>query len=156
MKILFVFPWHLSVESYNPTESPNTYFGFYSLAKKGVDITCCSPNMNNPIVKKLFMINPHVIGVILTQIGCLRKARKYDVIYVGYDMHLLFLSLAKALGLCRTPIFVLSHFTYNSNYTSKRWKKLLIKVERWLCFNFIERMSFASPQLLKNATGGVK
>lgn len=126
------------------------------MKRLGIDITSYSIDRNNFIIKKLLSINSQLFGAILTQLGCLKYAKHYDCIYVGYDMHLLPLALAKALGICKKPIFVLSHFTYNSHYTRNFLKKLYKRIERFFVFKYIDCISFASERLLLVASGGGK
>ncbi len=156
MKILYICPWPLDFDNFKLTESPKTEFGFYTMKRLGVDITCYSPNKNNFIINKLYHVNPLFFGAIITQLGCLKRVKQYDLIYVGFDMHLMPLAIIKALKLCNKPIFVLSHFTYNSTYTKNILKKIFKKLERYLVFKYIDRLSFASEQLLKIASEGGK
>lgn len=156
MKILYIYPWSLDFDKFKPTESPKTEFGFYTMKRLGVDITCYSPNKNNFIINKLYHLNSLFCGAIITQLGCLRKLKQYDLVYVGFDMHLMPLAIMKAIRLCNKPIFVLSHFTYNSAYTKNILKKIFKKLERYLVFKYIDRLSFASEQLLKVASEGGK
>lgn len=95
MKILYIYTWPLDFGKYKLTESPKTEFGFYTMKRLGIDITSYSIDRNNFIIKKLLSINSQLFGAILTQLGCLKHAKHYDCIYVGYDMHLLPLALAK-------------------------------------------------------------
>ena len=156
MKILYLCPWPLYADKYKSTEDAGTTFGYYTMVKDGVDISCYTPSRKSKIKLWLWNKKPHLFGAVFTQLGCLRLTRNYDVIYIGFDMHLLPLTIAKCLGLCRKPIFVLSHFTYNSNYIESRWKRLFIKAERYMVFRYIDRISFASEQLKNIAfEGGV-
>lgn len=66
-------------------------------------------------------------------------------------MHLLPLCLAKWIGILKTPAFVVSHFMYNTQYANSKLKKLFIKFERWLVYRTIDKISFASPNLLSVA-----
>jgi len=154
MKILYLCPWPLKPDGYVASEYPKTEFGYYTMAARGCEIDSYAPNWKNPLLSFFRKLKPSVVAPAFTQLGFLSKANKYDIIYVAFDMHLLPLAIVKMLGLCKTPIFVLSHFMYNSKYTKSIWKKAYKKIERRMVFRFIDRMSFASSELLKNAIGG--
>lgn len=66
------------------------------------------------------------------QIKLIRGGENYDVIYVGFDMHLLPLALFRLVGWVKTPIFVLSHFSYSTKYTVADGKKYIRKSRDFL------------------------
>ena len=66
-------------------------------------------------------------------------------------MHLLPLAVCKLLGLIKTPIFVLSHFSYSTKYTTSRWKKVYKNFERRLVYKAFDKITFACDTLLRLA-----
>lgn len=155
MRIMYLCPWKLLKVEFPATEYPKTEFGYYTMKRQGIDITPYTPSREG-WKALLWNVKPHLFGALFTQLGCLRHQKECDIIYIGFDMHILPLAIVKALYLCKRPIFVLSHFTYNQTYTKSRWKKWYKKIERRFVFKYIDRISFANEQLLKIAIGGGK
>ena len=123
MKILYLIPWPKPFEDTNIdlSEIVNTQFGYYTLKNEKIDIVWYTHNRTSPIFKICkFLKIPQLI----------RSGKNYDVIYVGFDMHLLPLALFRLVGWVKTPIFVLSHFSYSTKYTDSRWKKIYKKKSR--------------------------
>lgn len=150
MKILYLCPWPLKEVDFQESEYPKSEFGYYTMKRNGVDITPYTPEWSGwkGWLKKR---NPHLFGPLFTQLGFLTRQGGYDVIYVAFDMHLLPLAIVKMLGVCRKPVFVLSHFTYNSKYSTSIFKRIYKSIERKLVFRFIDKLSFANEVLLKIA-----
>lgn len=153
MRIMYLCPWKLRAVDFPASEYPKTEFGYYTMKRGGMDITPYTPRREG-WKAILWNSKPHLFGALFTQLGCLKYQKEYDIIYIGFDMHILPLAIAKMLHLCRKPIFVLSHFTYNSSYTNSKWKKWYKIIERWFVFKYIDRISFANDQLLNIATNG--
>lgn len=144
MKILYLCPWPLKNVDFSAHEYPKTEFGYYTMKRKGIDIIPYAPERWRGVIKKC----PSILSPVITQIGCLFHQKHIDVIYVGFDMHLLPLALARMLRLCKVPIFVLSHFTYNPHYTNHKLKRIYKSIERKIVFKYLDKLSFASQTLL--------
>lgn len=151
MKILYVVPWNKPFKEVDIKEIVNTQFGFYTMRNKGVDITWHSHNKSSLCYKICKWFKMPQLDQVFCQLSVVRKAKKYDVIYVGFDMHLLPLALLKILGLLKTPVFVLSHFSYSTHYTTSKWKKYYKNVERILVYRAFEKITFACDVLLNLA-----
>ena len=113
MKILYIVPWSIPFEEGNLQDIVNTQFGYYTLKNKSADITWFTHNRCSCLYKFCKWLKLPQLNQIFSQLSVVGKSKQYDVIYVGFDMHLLPLAVCKLLGLIKTPIFVLSHFSYN-------------------------------------------
>lgn len=150
---MYVCPWPLKKPTFEAKDYPKSEFGFYTMCRDGVDIFSYAPKRSG-IVKTIWKMCPSVFAPLFTQIGCLKHQDKCDIIYIGFDMHLMPLAIMKMVGLCHKPVFVLSHFTYNYHYTKIWWKKIYKIIERWFVTRYIDRLSFANDVLLKVAVQG--
>ena len=148
MKILYLCPWPNPFKGgYDKTAHPNgAGFGYEELKEMGADIHWHN-HKRNSLLYRFFRKIPQV-NQIFCQLSCVNKANSFDVIYCGFDMHILPLAVLRAMHIIRKPIFVVSHFSYNSTYTDRFFKKIYIKFERVLVYHFIDRISFASKVLL--------
>ena len=155
MKILYLCPWPLKEVDFQESEYPKSEFGYYTMKRNGVDITPYTPEWSGwkGWLKKK---SPHLFGPLFTQLGFLSRQKDYDLIYVAFDMHLLPLAIVKMVGICRKPIFVLSHFTYSQRYTQNKFKKIYKRIERKFVFQFIDKLSFANEVLLNIASNDSK
>ena len=151
MKILYIVPWPVPFDKTNLQDIVNTQFGYYTLKEKDVDITWLTHNRNGVFYKLCKVIRMPQLNQIFSQLSVIGKERDYDVIYVGFDMHLLPLAILKLLGLVRKPVFVLSHFSYNTQYTQSLAKKVYKRIERALVYRTINKITFASEKLMSIA-----
>lgn len=88
---------------------------------------------------------------IYTQLVSIRYCSKVDLIYSPHDIHILLLALFKALHVIKTPILMVSHFSYNMKYVPNVKSRILKKIERYLVYKYIDQIVFASENLLKLA-----
>ncbi|WP_295962265.1 glycosyltransferase [uncultured Alistipes sp.] len=149
MKILYVCTWPDTLTDFDPKKSWSTCFGAKTLYLKGIQIEWHT-HRRDTILYKICKWLPQA-DQIFAQLSCIKKARKYDIIYIGFDMHLLPLGLAKWCGLLATPVFIVSHFIYNTRFSKNILKKLFTIIERKIVYRNIEKISFASPSLLSLA-----
>lgn len=152
MKILYLTPFPLQNETCEDLSHIfSTQFGYYTLKSKGVDIYWHSHNRNSLIYRLCKKMKIPQLNQIFSQLSLIGYAKNYDVVYCGFDMHLLPLALLKMVGIVKTPIFVLSHFSYNTKYTSNKIKRIYKRIERKLVYKSIEKISFANEILLNVA-----
>lgn len=128
-------------------------YGYMLFKRNGIDITWLAPNHNNIILK--FLQNKLGLGYnvmrLYPQIACLWKCKNYDVIYVPHDMHLLVLSIFRMLKICRKPIYVVCHFSYNLKFVDSRFKKIYKAIERFFVYNGVDIISFSNKHILRLA-----
>ena len=103
MKILYVVSWKIPFEETNLKNIVNTQFGYYTLKSKDVDITWFTHNRKSFLYILCKWLKIPQINPIFSQLSVVSKSKQYDVIYVGFDMHLLPLAVCKLLGLIKTP-----------------------------------------------------
>ncbi len=134
MKILYLIPWPKPFEDTNIdlSEIVNTQFGYYTLRNEKIDIVWYTHSRTSHIYKICKFLKMPQLNQLFCQIKLIGGAKNYDVIYVGFDMHLLPLALFRLVGWVKTPIFVLSHFSYSTKYTDSRWKKYIRKSSDFL------------------------
>lgn len=134
MKILYLIPWPKPFEDTNIdlSEIVNTQFGYYTLRNEKIDIVWYTHSRTSHIYKICKFLKMPQLNQLFCQIKLIGEGENYDVIYVGFDMHLLPLALFRLVGWVKTPIFVLSHFSYSTKYTDSRWKKYTRKSRDFL------------------------
>lgn len=149
MKILYLIPWPLQDKiSEDLTSVVSSTFGYYTLKNKGVDIAWHSHSRHSWIYIFLKKISLPQLNQIFCQFSLVGKTKGYDIIYIAFDMHLLPLAILKMIGIIKTPIFVLSHFSYSTKFSHNRWKRLYISIERKIVYRAFEKISFACETLL--------
>lgn len=151
MKILYIVPWPVPFEQTDIKEIVNTQFGYYTLKDENVDITWHTHNRSSLIYRICKALRMPQLNQIFSQLSVIGKEKDYDLVYVGFDMHLLPLAVCKLIGLVKKPIFVLSHFSYSTKYTDSTWKKGFKSIERKLVYKVFEKISFACDTLLNLA-----
>jgi glycosyltransferase involved in cell wall biosynthesis len=125
-------------------------YGYDVLNTKNTKIDWLSPNFNNPklkfIAKKTGLGNNFMR--LALQIDCINKSKNYDVIYSPHDLHLLPLAILRYLRICKTPIYMICHFSYNLSFVENKYKRLFKKIERYFVFKGIDKISFANDYTL--------
>ena len=113
MKILYLIPWPKPFEDTNIdlSEIVNTQFGYYTLRNEKIDIVWYTHSRTSHIYKICKFLKMPQLNQLFCQIKLIRGGgENYDVIYVGFDMHLLPLALFRLVGWVKTPI---SHIVQN-------------------------------------------
>lgn len=137
MKILYLIPWPKPFEDTNIdlSEIVNTQFGYYTLKNEKIDIVWYTHNRTSPIFKICKFLKIPQLNQLFCQIKLIRSGKNYDVIYVGFDMHLLPLALFRLVGWVKIQylFFHISHIVQNiriadgKKYTRKSRDFLSIK-----------------------------
>lgn len=158
MKILYLAKLPKSIEdnAYSSTKYPWNFFGFYELIRLGNDVYWYTHSREGHLYRFLKRYIK-TIDSFYFQVTCLNIVNKFDLIYIGDDVHLFILAIFRFLRIIRKPIFCISHFTYNSKYVFDWKKKFILRIERHLVFRCIDKICFASEKLLQLAKdeGGV-
>lgn len=157
MKILQLMDYPIEeIEKYitegNQHPEHNLY-GYILFKKNNINIYWYSPNHNSKILN--FLQNSLGLGYnvmrLYPQISCLWKCKDYDIIYVPHDMHLLFLSFFRLLRICRKPVYVVCHFSYNMNFVENKFKKFYKSIERYFVYKGIDKISFTNEKIMNLA-----
>lgn len=85
---------------------------------------------------------------LLAQIQCLMNASKYDVIYSPHDIHILPLAFLKYIGILKTPILMVCHFSYNMKFVKSPISKILKIIERFFVFRAVDQVLWADQEML--------
>lgn len=88
---------------------------------------------------------------LVAQLQCLWNASKYDIIYSPHDIHILPLVLLRYLGILKTPIIMVCHFSYNMNFVKSPISKILKKIERFFVFRAVDQVLWADQEMLEMA-----
>jgi glycosyltransferase involved in cell wall biosynthesis len=86
---------------------------------------------------------------LILQIKLILKSKKYDVIYYASDRHPYLIALARWVGLCKAPILMVCHFTYNTKYVDSWFKKIALRIERRIVFKGIDKLIFLSEKIMQ-------
>ena len=85
------------------------------------------------------------------QFQCLMNASKYDVIYSPHDIHILLLAFLKYIGILKTPILMVCHFSYNMKFVKSPISKILKRIERFFVFRAVDQVLWADQEMLELA-----
>lgn len=119
-----------------------------AIGKENYEVICPKDNKILRILKKIFKSEGSVIYL---QILCAVKANKVDLLYYPTDRHAWLLAILRKVRVCRKPILMVSHFTYNTTCVESKLKKIFLRFERYLIFHSIDKVVFASERLLELA-----
>ncbi|GGF81832.1 glycosyltransferase [Wenyingzhuangia marina] len=126
-------------------------FGYELFKEKGVDVEVISPNYDKWITRFLTKILRHEGSNLLLQLKLIIKSRKYDVVYYSADRHPYLLALARWLRICRTPVLMVCHFSYDTRAVNNKLKKTLLRAERWLVYRGMDKIIFNCETLMRLA-----
>lgn len=93
---------------------------------------------------------------VILQLKAIKESKNYDVIYAPADRHLILISIARKLGICKAPILMVCHFTFNRRYVESWKKRALLSFERKLVYSSIDRILFACDRVLELACEDAK
>lgn len=131
--------------------SSEARYGYEFLRVKigeGYKVVCPNKNFLERILVKLFRYEGDVIYL---QIMCAIKANKVDLLYYPTDRHAWLLAILRKIRICKKPILMVSHFSFNTTCVDSKFKKYFLRFERHLIFHSIDRVVFASEKLLELA-----
>lgn len=126
-------------------------FGYELFRSKGIEADYFSPDYSKPIakiLKKLLKLEGYNL---ILQLELIKRSKKYDVIYYSADRHPYLLAIARLLRICRTPILMVCHFSYDSRAVENKLKKIILKLERRLVFSSMDQIVFNCETLMKLA-----
>jgi glycosyltransferase involved in cell wall biosynthesis len=152
MKIIHLMTYPLSdVEEYIDEIPKHNLFGYATFKKLGIDVTWFSPNREHKVLKFFSKLFGDEVFKIALQFRAVYESRNYDLIYSAHDIHILFLALMRWIGICRKPVVMLCHFSYNMNFVSNKKVRFLKRLERWVVYNGVDKVIFANENLLNMA-----
>lgn len=128
------------------------YMGYDYFLKKGYDVKWYVPKCRGWFQNALCKIikKPSVIGLI----NVAKEAKGYDVVYCPLDNHYFLLGILKFLGVLKTPVFCISHLSFNTCDTESSKLKAVIRLGRFVIFRTFDYIAFISSSLLKRAKEG--
>jgi glycosyltransferase involved in cell wall biosynthesis len=126
-------------------------FGYELFKEKGVDVDVVSPNYNKWITRFLTRILGLEGSNLLLQLKLISKSKQYDVIYYSADRHPYLLALARMLRICKTPILMVCHFSYDTRAVHSNLKKFFLRAERWLVYKGMDKIIFNCETLMRLA-----
>lgn len=106
---------------------------------------------SDPIIKLLKPILKHEANNLVLQLKLIFASQKADIIYYASDRHPYLIALARLIGLCRCPILMVCHFTYNTKLVDSLLKKIALRIERWLVYKGVDKLLFLSNSIKKLA-----
>lgn len=129
-------------------------YGYLHFDKYDIDVDYLSPNYDNILIRFLVKFTPlkkEHLGLLQMQWKCISKCKEYDLIYSPQDLHLILLSLLRKLKICTKPVYSISHFAYNMSLVKSNNKRTFKKIERFIYYHSMDKISFLNETLLKLA-----
>lgn len=116
----------------------------YDFLNERFEVDLLWPNRENKVVKLLAKILGDEIYRIILQLKCILKSGKYDLIYSPHDIHIFFLAFFRLIKICRSPIVMVCHFTYNTKFIPNNKTRFIKKFVRTFIYKGIDRILFAN------------
>lgn len=126
-------------------------FGYELFKSRGIDVDWISPDYSKKSTRFLRRILKLEGANLVLQIDLIKKSKNYDVIYYSADRHPYLLAIAKLLGICKTPVLMVCHFSYDTRAVDGIIKKMLLAIERKLVFKAMDRIIFNCETLMNLA-----
>ena len=126
-------------------------FGYELFGEYGIDVDYCVPDYSKPLAKILRRFLKLEGCNLILQTQLIKRSKDYDVIYYSADRHPYLLALARKLRICKKPILMVCHFSYDSRSVDNKIKKLILKLERKLVFSSMDQILFNCENLMKLA-----
>jgi glycosyltransferase involved in cell wall biosynthesis len=126
-------------------------FGYELFKDKNVDVDWIAPHHHKKITKILTKLFKLEGSNLILQCQLIKQSKNYDVIYYSADRHPYLLAFARKLRLCRTPVLMLCHFSYDTRAVDSKLKKLLLRMERKLVFSGLDQIVFNCKTLMNLA-----
>lgn len=126
-------------------------FGYELFKDRGVDVDYIVPDYSktiNKLLKKLLKLEGCNLAL---QLELIKKSKNYDVVYYSADRHPYLLALARKLRICKTPVLMVCHFSYDTRTVDSKLKKMILKTERKLVFSSMDQIVFNCETLMNLA-----
>ena len=126
-------------------------FGYELFESKGIHVDWFSPDYSKRSAKLLRRLLKLEGCNLILQIGLIKRSKNYDVIYYSADRHPYLLALARKMRICKTPVLMVCHFSYDTRTVDSKLKKLILKLERKLVFSSMDQIVFNCETLMNLA-----
>jgi len=132
-------------------------FGYELLIKqKDIEIKVVSPNRSKKLAIFIFKLLGNEGLNLWVQIKLIKESHKCDLIYYAADRHPYLIALARILGICKAPILMLCHFSYDTSAVDNRLKKYILALERLLVFRGVDKIVFNCETVMTLAANNFK
>lgn len=126
-------------------------FGYELFDRKGIDVDLIVPDYSKKTNRLLVKVLKLEGANLALQIDLIKKSKNYDVVYYSADRHPYLLAIARKLRICKTPILMVCHFSYDTRSVDNFLKKLILKVERKIVFGSMDQIVFNCETLMNLA-----
>ena len=126
-------------------------FGYELFGEYGIDVDYCVPDYSKPLAKILRKILKLEGCNLILQTKLIKRSKDYDVVYYSADRHPYLLAIARKLKICKKPILMVCHFSYDTRAVDSKIKKLILKLERNLVFSSMDQVVFNCENLMRLA-----
>ena len=123
-------------------------FGYELFGEYGIDVDYCVPDYSKPLAKILRRILKLEGCNLILQAQLIKRSKDYDVIYYSADRHPYLLALARKLRICKKPIVMVCHFSYDTRAVDSKIKKMILRLERSLVFSSMDQVVFNCENLM--------
>ena len=123
----------------------------YEIIRQEFDLEYIVPDYSKLYAKILTKILKLEGSNLLLQIDVIKRSKDFDVVYYSADRHPYLIALARKIGLIKTPILMLCHFSYDDTCVTNPLKKCILRMERKLVFGSIDQLMFNCENLMNLA-----
>ena len=155
MKILQPTDWSFEpMDNYNKNGGDAfsvSRFGYELFPEYGVDVDYYVPDYTNLVARMLKKLLKLEGCNLILQTELIKRSKDYDLIYYSADRHPYLLALARKLRICKKPVLMVCHFSYDTRAVDNKLKKLILKIERNLVFSSMDQILFNCENLMRLA-----
>ncbi|MDD3252112.1 MAG: glycosyltransferase family 4 protein [Lachnospiraceae bacterium] len=126
-------------------------FGYELFPNKGVQVDWVVPDYGKWYAKILRKFLKLEGCNLVLQLQLIKRSKNYDVVYYSADRHPYLLAIARKLRICKKPVLMVCHFSYDTRTVDSKIKKIILAMERKLVFSSMDQIVFNCETLMKLA-----
>lgn len=131
-------------------------FGYELFKERGIDVASITPDYSKWYAKVLRKLLKLEGCNLVLQVQLIKNSKKYDLIYYSADRHPYLIALARKFRICKKPVLMVCHFSYDTRTVNSKIKKMALAIERKLVFSSIDQIMFNCETLMNLANQDYK
>lgn len=131
-------------------------FGYELFKERGIDVLSVTPDYSKWYAKVLRKLLKLEGCNLVLQVQLIKNSKNCDLVYYSADRHPYLIALARKFGICKKPVLMVCHFSYDTRTVNSKLKKMILAIERKLVFSSIDQVMFNCETLMNLASEDFK